>query len=383
VKSSLHIGVRWSSNQAGGADRVFGDLSESLPSAGVAFTGAVAGPSDLGQRTNGLIYSFAEEEACTITRLRGARTNLGAMLAQQNPDILASHFALYTFPIIEKLRQRPFVMHFHGPWALESKAEGAGTVATSGMRWIERSVYQRADLAIVLSQAFAELLHREYGIPLERIRVVPGAVDLDRFTIETSKTAARQQLGWPNDRPILLSVRRLVRRMGLGQLVGALSIVKQHVPEVLCLLAGTGPMLAELKERVDQLQLNDTVRFLGFLPDEVLPFAYRAADISVVPTVALEGFGLVAAESLAAGTPAMVTPVGGLSSVVHDLSSNLIFESDRPEHIAARLTQALLGTISIPSDVDCRSYAAQRFSRSLMASRVANVYAEALRPLNS
>lgn len=383
MKSSLHIGVRWSSNSAGGADRVFGDLSQALPSAGVAFTGVVAGPFDLGRRTEGLVYSFAREDSSTINRLHGARKNIGKMLTERRPDILASHFAMYTFPLIDTLRQRPFIMHFHGPWALESKAEGAGYFATSAMKFIERSVYQRADLLIVLSKAFATLLHQHYGVPAERIRIVPGAVDLERFVSEPCRMDARKQLGWPNNRPILLSVRRLVRRMGLVQLIEALAIVRLKVPEVLCFLAGTGPMMKELKKRVEELGLTDTVRFLGFLPDNVLPLAYRAADISVVPTIALEGFGLVAAESLAAGTPVLVTPVGGLPEVVQDLSPNLVFESDSQRDIAERLTHALLGTISIPSDAECRRYAFERFSRTLMASGVANVYAEAYGRFNS
>lgn len=377
MKSSLHIGVRWSSKLAGGADRVFGDLSQALPPAGVAFTGVVAGPADLGQRTGGLIYSFAPEDVSTIKRLYGARTNIGTLLAEGNPDILASHFAMYTFPLLDRLRQRPFIMHFHGPWALESKAEGAGTFATSGMKFIERSVYQRADLAIVLSKAFAALLNQQYRVPPERIRVVPGAVDLERFVAEPCRKDARKQLGWPDDRPILLSVRRLVRRMGLLQLVEALAVVRSKVPDVLCFLAGTGPMMQELKQRVEDLGMTDTVKFIGFLPDDLLPLAYRAADLSVVPTIALEGFGLVAAESLAAGTPVLVTPVGGLSEVVQDLSPNLVFESDQPQDIADRVTHALLGTISIPSETECRNYAVQRFSRTLMASRVAKVYSEA------
>ena len=73
------------------------------------------------------------------------------------------------------------------------------------------------------------------------------------------------------------------------------------------------------------------VRMLGSSRDADLPLYYRAADLSVVPTVALEGFGLVAAESLAAGCPALVTPVGGLPSVVADLSPDLVLEDATPD----------------------------------------------------
>lgn len=57
--------------------------------------------------------------------------------------------------------------------------------------------------------------------------------------------------------------------------------------------------------------LSDNVELLGFVPDDLLPHIYRAADLSIVPTQALEGFGLIALEALAAGTPVIVSPVGG------------------------------------------------------------------------
>ena len=117
--SSLHIGLRWSSQVAGGADRVFADLASTLPAAGVPFVGVVAGKEQLSRETDGLIYSFAPEDSRTTTRLLGARRNIPKLIEQHNPDVIASHFALYTFPALHHIRSRPFVMHFHGPWAMD------------------------------------------------------------------------------------------------------------------------------------------------------------------------------------------------------------------------------------------------------------------------
>lgn len=374
--SSLQIGLRWSSKVFGGSDRIFTDLAATLPDQGTRFTGVVAGPPELNLETSGLVYSFAPENAVTMSRLRSARQKMIYLLDEQKPDLLASHFALYTIPILDRLSERPFVMHFHGPWALESRVEGASAVAVFAKYRLERAVYARADRAIVLSQAFAALLHEEYGFAEEKISVIPGSVDLDRFAPVHSRAAARDLLQWPNDRPILFSARRLVHRMGLQQLLEALPSIRNRVPDVLLYLAGNGPIRQQLQQRVDSLGLNNNVCFLGFLPDEALPYAYRAADLSVVPTNALEGFGLVAAESLAAGTPAMVTPIGGLPEVVKELSANLIFRSGNPVDLADGLIAALLGHTRLPTEADCRNYAVDKFSRSLMASRVAAVYRE-------
>lgn len=376
---TVQIGLRWSSSVSGGAERIFSELAAGLPREGVGFIGAVAGSPELAARTQGLIHSFAPEDAGTMTRLRGARKVLRELLRDERPDLVASHFAMYTLPIVDQLRKRPFVMHFHGPWALESQIEGGSLPTITAKRQIERTIYRRADRAVVLSQAFAELLHRAYGVPEEKIRIIPGAVDLDRFTASPSRAVAREQLGWPTDRPILLTVRRLVHRMGLQQLIEAMSLIRQRVPEALLMVAGSGALRPELEAQVKELQLDQNVRFLGFVPEELLPSIYRATDVSVVPTLALEGFGLVAAESLAAGTPALVTPVGGLPEIVRELSDRLLFASGKPSDLAAGLTSALCESASLPSEEACRAYAEAKFSRKLMTSRIVQVYREVAR----
>ena len=154
--------------------------------------------------------------------------------------------------------------------------------------------------------------------PPTRFCVVPGSVDLARFDVKVTRLAARRALGWPTDRPILIAVRRLTERMGLEVLIEAMKRVVRAVPEALLLIAGKGRIEARLERQIEDAGLQRHVRLLGFVPDDDLPLAYRAADINVVPSLALEGFGLTAAEALAAGAPSMVTAVGGLPEVVTD-----------------------------------------------------------------
>ena len=193
-----------------------------------------------------------------------------------------------------------------------------------------------------------------------------------------TQAAARARLGLPTDRLILLSVRRLVRRMGLSELIVALKTIVKSVPDVLLCIAGRGLLREELEQRVVELGLTDHVRFLGYVDDDDLPYLYRAANINVVPTVALEGFGLVAAESLAAGVPAMVTKVGGLPEVVAGLSPDLMFASPRAEDLANGLIQALTGHLRLPDADACAAYAKKHYRSQLMADRIAAVYREIL-----
>ena len=375
---SLQIGMYWSTAEhSGGLDRVYTELVRQLPAAGIRTIGAVEGPPTVAVVSHGLAKPFGDEGGSKVRRYWRLRQNLTRFVEDDNIDLVVLHFALYGRLILDRIK-RPLVVHFQGPWAQEALAEGASKPMARIRYAIEASVYRRADRIIVLSRAFSELLQRDYGISERKIRIVSGHVDLDRFRCHGTRREARAALDLPLDRPLMVAVRRLKRRMGLVTLLDALSKVVGVCPEVLLVLGGTGPLRAELEAQVEALSLKRNVRFLGYVAEDDLPLLYRAADFSVVPTEALEGFGLVAAESLAAGTPTLVTAVGGLPEVVDGLSRDLIFPAGDADAMASHLRSVLRGDIALPTMAECESYARERFALAMAAERVAAVYREVL-----
>jgi glycosyltransferase involved in cell wall biosynthesis len=135
-------------------------------------------------------------------------------------------------------------------------------------------------------------------------------------------------------------------------------------------------MASTLQRRIEANGLTKNIRLLGFLPEDALPVAYRAADLSVVPTQSLEGFGLVAVESLAAGTPVIVTPVGGLPDIVSGVAPNLVLPDTAIQSIARHIIAALTGQLTLPSASDCQSYAAERYAWPHVAAQIRTVYDE-------
>lgn len=376
---TLQLGEGWFPEHASGLNQVFYNLMAHLPGVGVEARGLVAGPPDLAARTGGQVAAFAAPDAPLATRWRHARRAVRGVLAEDAPALVAAHFALYAAPVVRRLGETPLVVHFHGPWADESRVEGAGRLAAGLKHRLERSVYRRAARCIVLSGAFRDVLHQRYAVPAERIRVVPGGVDAARFAIAEPPRAARERLGWDPDRPTVLAVRRLRRRMGLEDLIEAMDTVRQAVPEALLLVAGSGPLAPDLQARIDAAGLGAHVRLLGFVPDADLPLAYRAADLTVVPTVALEGFGLITLESLAAGTPVLVTPVGGLPEAVRGLTPAMVLPAPGPAALADGIAAALHGALPLPDADACRRYAAEQFGWPVIARRIRAVYDEACR----
>jgi glycosyltransferase involved in cell wall biosynthesis len=295
------------------------------------------------------------------------------------PQAINLHFALYSLPILGSLPQDvPITFNFHGPWAAESRDEGGGRLNVAFKKWVEQRVYDRCDRFITLSQAFADILQRDYNIPQTKIHVIPGGINTQDFQITHSRQQAREQMGFPVDRPMLFTPRRLVQRMGIDKLLEALVVVKQQVPDVWLAIAGKGAQREALEQQAVALGLTDQVRFLGYVPDADLPICYQAADLTVVPSQSLEGFGLVLLESLACGTPVLSTPVGGMPEVLRPFEPNLVTPDATAGAIADRLLEYLTGNLELPDRERCRDYAVQHYDWQIIAPRVQEVL---LRPL--
>lgn len=373
----LHTGMGWFSEDAGGLSRYMSQALVSQAGEGHEVRGLVTGTSRTGEVSGGLARPFASRTDRMDRRLLGLRRAFAGEMRAHRPDIATFHFALYARPVLDLLGDLPWIMHFHGPWALEGRAEGA----RPAMAWIrqhlvETPVYRRAARIVTLSECFAGILRDTYGIPGDRIRVVPGGFDPAPFLAAPVRDEARRMLGFPSDRPLVVCVRRLASRMGLENLIDATAALRSRRPDLLVAIAGRGPLTAALGERIHEAGLDDNVRLLGFVPDADLPSLYAAADLSVVPTVALEGFGLIVAESLASGTPVVASRVGALPELLGGFADALLAPPD-VAGLAETIDRALSGGGALPGPDACRAHSA-RWSWANVTPRLLEVYREAV-----
>jgi glycosyltransferase involved in cell wall biosynthesis len=158
--------------------------------------------------------------------------------------------------------------------------------------------------------------------------------------------------------------------MGIDILLQALVAVKAKVPDVWLAIAGKGALRPVLEQQARELGLQEQVQFLGYVPDEQLPVAYQAADLTVVPSQSLEGFGLILLESLACGTPVLSTPVGGMPEVLRPFQPALVTDSPDSDALAARLVELLTGKIPLPDRAACREYAASNYDWKIISPKV-------------
>ncbi|MGK5444566.1 glycosyltransferase family 4 protein [Micromonospora sp. URMC 105] len=244
------------------------------------------------------------------------------------------------------------VFHFHGPWFSESRVQGQSLARVMAKLVVEWRAYRRFAAFTVHSEAFRQVLLTKFRIPEEKVALIYPGVDTTFFTPQ-NRAVAREALDLPADAFIVGSLRRLVPRMGLDVLLRAAA---DH-PNVFVAIAGDGPERSRLSDLARELGMSHRVRLLGRLDQDMLPHFYSALDCSIIPSRALEGFGLVALEALSCGTPVIASDVGGLPEALGALANEWVF----PVGDIARLSE-LIGRVQEqpPSGAVLRRYAESR-----------------------
>jgi glycosyltransferase involved in cell wall biosynthesis len=196
---------------------------------------------------------------------------------------------------------------------------------------IEKNVLIKADKIVVLSKYTKAKVINSYNVLEKKIQIIPGGVDLIKFRPTVDKNKIRKQLNIPSNKIILFTVRNLVQRMGLENLIIAFNdLIKQNA-EINLVIGGDGKLKPGLIALARSFGIEDHIHFVGFIPEEQLPFYYQMADIFVLPTKELEGFGLVTLEAMASGLPVLGTPVGGTKEIIGNFDSSFLFKSPDPD----------------------------------------------------
>lgn len=209
-----------------------------------------------------------------------------------------------------------------------------------------------ADLLLPVSGYTAERLfdllertgHRAPPIELLRARV-----DLDRFSPQADGAGARARLGISERDKVVLCFGRLVKRKGVDRLLHALPRLAARVPEVVIVVAGTGPESKRLRKLSQSLRGSQgRVVLAGRVPEDEAPGVYRTADVFALPVLdrffglEIEGLGVVLLEAAACGVPAVTGRSGGTPEAVLDGRTGFVIDARDEDALVERLTELLL-----------------------------------------
>ena len=167
---------------------------------------------------------------------------------------------------------------------------------------------------IVNSNYMKNEIQRLFGLPFDKINVIPNGINLSNFTGIERDYDFRRQYAMDNEK-IILYVGRLVYEKGVQHLIAAMPKILSNYNDAKLIIAGRGGMMDELRAEASNLGLNDKIYFTGYLNSKQVQKMYKCADVAVFPST-YEPFGIVALEAMLAGVPTVVSDVGGLDEIV-------------------------------------------------------------------
>src|SRR5437764_5812375 len=164
-------------------------------------------------------------------------------------------------------------------------------------------------------------------------QAISNGIDLKKFSPGVRDKQLRQYFNLPQDRPLILSVNRLSQEKRIDVLIDAVAKMTQvaHIA-----IASTGPAEADLRARVEELNLMDRVSFLGFIHDKDLAPLYRLADVFAISSEA-ELQSLATMEAMASGLPDVAADSYALPELLHHDINGLLFQRGNSEEMAQYL----------------------------------------------
>jgi len=195
----------------------------------------------------------------------------------------------------------------------------------------------RASMVIACSEHMRREITALFGLPPERIRVIPNGVDPQAWHVSAGR---RRRMRQRHAGRLIVFTGRLEWEKGVHTLIDAMPRVRRGIPDAHLVIAGRGSARDDLLAKVRSRRLGRQVSFEGWLPERSLHALVAAADIAVVPSI-YEPFGIVALEAAAAGTPVVAAASGGLAEIVVDGQTGWLFEPGNAGALADCLTEAL------------------------------------------
>ena len=292
------------------------------------------------------------------------------VLMREKPDVF--HAPHYVLPVAVRSRSVVTIhdcIHLMFPQYLPNRAAYA---YARGAMW---SAARKSDRILTVSEASKRDILYYFSVPPEKITVIPNAID-ERFSTEPAEDDVRRVTErYQLDGDFVLYVGNVKPHKNVERLIDAFQLVRQSgLDELKLVIIGDEiSKYAALRRAVHRSNLHKYVRFLGFLPDELLAIVYRLASVFVFPSL-YEGFGLPPLEAMACGTPVVTSNVSSLPEVTGDAA--LLVDPTDTNEIADAMKRVLTDPV-LHAELRARGLArAKQFSWARSARQIRDIYLE-------
>lgn len=207
-----------------------------------------------------------------------------------------------------------------------------------------------------------------------RIEYIPNAVDAEKF--RPGDQHLRAAWGVDEDTPVVLLARRLVEKNGVRFFAEAL--VRLAGQRFLAVIAGDGPEREAIERILAAGGVAEQVRILGSVPNTGMPDIYRAADISVLPSL-MEATSITGLESMATALPLVGTRVGGIPDLIDEGETGLLVPARDPGAMAQAIARLLTDAdVRKRMGRNGRAKVERAFTWEVIARRTLEVYRAAV-----
>ncbi len=234
--------------------------------------------------------------------------------------------------VLQQIADLPYIVSLQGPDV--PGFEARYNYLYPFLKPILRKVWRKAHTVLAISQQHRDLALQT--LPDLTIPIIYNGVETDVFT---PKQTESQEIR-------LICVGRLIERKGQHHLLRSFAQLQTQYKDhkLLLTLVGTGDAERELRKLATELNIDDSVTFLGFVPREKMPEIYHHADIFILPSQS-EGMSIALLEAMASGLPVVVTDAGGTDELITAGENGIVVRWADVEG----LTQGLIQLVNNPS----------------------------------
>ena len=267
-------------------------------------------------------------------------SKVNELIAEQgNFDVIHAHdwLVAYAAKTIKNSYNIPIIATIHATEA--GRNSGIHDETQRYINDTEWMLTYEASEVIVNSNYMKGELQRLFGLPYEKINVIPNGVNLNLFSGVERDYNFRRRFAMDNEK-IILFMGRLVYEKGIQHLISAMPKILNGYHDAKLVICGKGGMMNELQAQVNAMGISQKVYFAGYMNGKDVQKMYKASDVAVFPST-YEPFGIVALEAMLSENPIVVSDIGGLNEIVQHRENGMKSYAGNPNSIADSILELL------------------------------------------